>query len=493
MKVRTTTLALALVLLGCQTSPVSQQPQKARNVILFVGDGMSADTVTAARIYAGQRAGNSGEAHALSFERFPYVALSKTYNVDAQIPDSAGTMTAMMTGVKTRAGLIGLSEAASRGDCESQTAAQMISALALAEMGGMRTGIVTTARLTHATPAAAFAHSVDRDWESDSDMTERAKAAGCVDIASQFVAFEQFLESQYQGLDIDGIEIALGGGRRSFLPERRDDGRDLIAEWQALYPDGAYVSDEAGLRSVSDNATHVLGLFESSHARYHADRANDPAGEPSLSEQTQFAIQRLSGAPHGFFLIVEAGRIDHAHHAGNASIALDETVEFARAIELADALTSDADTLLIVTADHSHTMTMAGYPPRGNPILGTVPVPGRSVPQPALDQQPYTTLSYANGRGAFIGSPEATNPDARYAQPIAAGRQNLADVDTESHGFHQEALVPLDAETHGGDDVAIYAKGPGSSLVQGVLEQHVIFHVMNHAAGLSQKAEDRLD
>ena len=89
----------------------------AKNVILFVGDGMGISTLTAARILQGQQNGQTGEENFLSFESFPYSALVKTYNVDAQTPDSAGTMTAMISGVKTDAGVIGVSEAVERGDC----------------------------------------------------------------------------------------------------------------------------------------------------------------------------------------------------------------------------------------------------------------------------------------------------------------------------------------------------------------------------------------
>src|SRR5690606_36827399 len=90
---------------------------RARNVILFVGDGMSLTTVAAARILAGQRTGNPGEEHLLSWDRFPHTALSRTYNTDMQTPDSAGTMTAMVSGVNTRAGVISVGQARPRLDC----------------------------------------------------------------------------------------------------------------------------------------------------------------------------------------------------------------------------------------------------------------------------------------------------------------------------------------------------------------------------------------
>ena len=104
----------------------------ARNVILFLGDGMGVSTVTAARILAGQRAGDPGEEHLLSFERFPYTGLSKTYNVDSQTADSAGTMSAIMTGVKTNIGVFGIDENVTYGDCESGRGHELVSLLEIA-------------------------------------------------------------------------------------------------------------------------------------------------------------------------------------------------------------------------------------------------------------------------------------------------------------------------------------------------------------------------
>ena len=473
----------------------------ARNVILFVGDGMGVSTVTAARIFAGQQQGVSGESHVLSFERFPHLGLVKTYNVDAQTSDSAGTMTAIMTGVKTDAGVIGLDEDVRRGDCASAAGNDLVNALELAEIAGMATGIVSTARLTHATPAATYARSADRNWEDDSDLPVEARQAGCADIASQFVAFRSALERRYPGVQIDGIDVAYGGGRQHFLPQhpqgggtrwnsgQRTDDRDLVREWRERYPDGAYVADAAGLAALPVDQLPVLGLFAPSHLRYAADQQRDARGEPSLTSLTEDAIRRLAQDPDGFFLMVEAGRIDHAHHANNAYGALADTREFARAVEAAVRMTDAGETLILVTADHSHTLTIAGYPRFGNPILGKVVSVGER-PVPAYDGLPYTTLGYANGRG-FADLGDSTDADARYALPPHIGRADLTDVDTTAPGFHQEATVPLSAETHAGEDVAVYASGPGAYRVRGVLEQQVLFHIMNAAAELEVRAQRR--
>ena len=127
---------------------VGTTPPRAKDVIVFLGDGMSIPTIAASHILAGQRAGVDGESYRLSFETLPYTALSRTYETDSQTPDSAGTMTAIMSGVKTKSGFIGISQAANRGDCASSKGHELVSALELAESAGMATGAVTTISVT---------------------------------------------------------------------------------------------------------------------------------------------------------------------------------------------------------------------------------------------------------------------------------------------------------------------------------------------------------
>jgi len=163
--------------------------RRAKNVILFIGDGMGVSTVTAARILEGQMKGGTGEENLLSFERLPYVALSKTYNTNQQVPDSAGAMTAMVTGVKTKAGLIAVNQNVIRGDYTTVSGNELTTILEIAEKAGMSTGVVTTTRITHATPAATYAHSPERNWEDDHDLPADAKAADFPDIARQLIEF----------------------------------------------------------------------------------------------------------------------------------------------------------------------------------------------------------------------------------------------------------------------------------------------------------------
>jgi alkaline phosphatase len=479
----------------------------ARNVILFVGDGMGLSTITAARILEGQRRGESGEANQLSFESFPFVALSKTYNVDAQVPDSASTMTALTTGVKTLTGVIGVDETIQRGDHASVEQARIPTILEEAEQRGLETGIVTTTTVTHATPASCYAHAPLRFWENDSAMSKEAREADFPDLARQLVEFPG------PGGNGDGLEVALGGGRHHFRPRgepdpedatrpgRRLDGRDLTTEWQARRDDATYVWRRDQLLALDlDRTGPLLGLFEPGDMNWEVDRAGDEVGEPSLAEMTRVAIDLLSQSERGFFLMVEGGRIDHGHHAGNAHRALVDTIAFSDAVRVALDHTDPAETLIVVTADHSHTLTISGYPKRGNPILGKVvgvdwTRGGGEIESRDALGLPYTTLSYANGPG-YSGA-SADQPAGAHAYPHqpcdrsgqhcgfkgAQGRPDLSEVDTTAPDYLQEATVPFGTETHAGEDVPVYATGPGAALFHGVQEQSYFYHAMVEALG----------
>ena len=435
--------------------------RQAKNIILLIGDGMSIATLTAGRIYEGQQQNRTGEEHLLSFETFPYTALVRTYNVDAQIPDSAGTATAFSSGVKSRMGVINTGPEQPYNQCAGQADHALLSSAAYAERAGMATGVISTARITHATPATVYAVAASREWESDSDLPEEARRNGCADIASQLLSFPHG----------DGLDIALGGGRKNFLPQSaggaRGDQRDLTRLWQQRQ-NARYIENRQQLLALpTDTSDPVLGLFSDSHLPYHADR-ND--NDPSLSELTEFAIKKLSHNKNGFFLMVEAGRIDHAHHGGNGARALEDTAELSRTVAKILQLVNTDETLILVTADHSHVMSMAGYTPRGNPILG-LSNGADGKPNLAADGKPYTTLGYQNGPGAVQG--ERTELNA----------QNVAALD-----FRQQALVPLESETHGGEDVALHAIGPWAHLVRGTIQQNEIFHIIDYAAGLKRRA-----
>lgn len=453
--------------------------RRARNVVLFVGDGMGISTLTAARIYQGQVAGGDGVSTQTAMDAMPHVALAKTYPHDAQVADSAPTATALVAGIKTRNDMIGVTADARLGDCASGRGQEVTTLFEQAEDAGLATGIVSTARVTHATPAAAYAKTVDRDWEHDAEMPPAARAAGCIDIARQLVEWQHG----------DGFEVVLGGGRSRFLPTGtadpedpgsrglRADGRDLIAEWRRRHPGGRFVWNWTGFDAADPAGGKLLGLFERDHMEFEAQRASDAAGEPSLTEMTLKAIAMLERAPKGFVLLVEAGRIDHAHHFGMAGLALDETAELDRAVAAALRAVDPEETLVVVAADHSHALSINGYPRRDNPILGRVVGVGGRLAR-GSDGKPYRTLSYATGPGASAEAVAAmgtgavaTHPDTPDAAPLALAER-------------QPALVPLESTAHGGEDVAIRATGPWAHLVAGTIEQHMIYHVMAHALGL---------
>ena len=462
---RTSPSAAAIrVLLMCSLV-LASGASHAKNVIFFLGDGMGISTVTAARIFAGQSAGATGEEYDLAFDRFPHLALIKTYNTNAQVPDSAGTITAITTGEKTRIGVLGVNGSVERDDCAAALTNTLPTLAELAEQKGMSTGIVSTARITHATPAGAYAHSPNRNWESSASTPDEAEALGCKDIALQLVEMSHG----------DGLDVILGGGRREFLPIEaddpeypsrpglRDDSRHLIDEWLEANSKRQFTwrGDEFAEWLASDEPIdgQLMGLFEPSHMKYEADRQRDPGKEPSLQDMTALAVKQLADNDKGYFLLVEAGRIDHAHHFSNAYRALTDTVALSDAVQWAVENVDLADTLIVVTADHSHTMTISGYPRRGNPILGTVETePGK----PILDATgvPYTTLSYANGPG--------------YKQQ----RPNLSKINTQDPDYQQLGTVPTQSETHAGEDVAAFAVGRNAAAVRGVMEQNRLYNVM---------------
>lgn len=462
---------------------VKPNTDTAKSAVLFLGDGMGISTVTAARIFDGQQKNMEyGEENVLSWEVFPWTALVKTYTVDMQGTDSASSATAFLNGIKTNGGVVGVDETVRRGYCETLTEkSKVVSILTLAERAGMSTGVVTTTRATHATPASSYAHSVDRGWESDKDLNSKVKDDGsnCKDIATQLVEYSHG----------NGIEVVFAGGRREFMhknqsdpeyPDKkgdRQDNKDLIKQWLEKYPGSHYVWNKTAFDKIDPNKVNrVLGLFEPSHMQYESDRtASDTPGEPSIAEMTEKAIKILQKNPKGYFLLVEGGRIDHAHHDGSAYNALHEAVAFNKAVQTANDIVQKDDTLITVTADHSHVFTIGGYTKRGNPVLGVqVNVDGKE----ANDSfgKAYTALGYFDGPGGLNGS-----------------RPDMRGVKTDAKDFLQQATVLLDYESHASEDVGVYADGPGAYLFHGVVEQPYVFHVMDHALCLSESKQDTCD
>ncbi|XP_030008213.1 alkaline phosphatase, tissue-nonspecific isozyme [Sphaeramia orbicularis] len=437
----------------------------AKNILFFLGDGMGITTYTAARILKGQLQNQSGEDTVMTMDTFPNVGLLKTYSVDFQIADSAATATAYLCGVKTNLNTLGVNAAARNGICKTQKGNEVTSILKWAKDAGKSVGIVTTTRVQHATPAATYAHSASRKWYSDADMPASAKKEGCTDIASQL-------------LNNTDIDVIIGGGRKYMTPRgtkdpeyprdyksrgKRQDGRNLINEWQSMKMGkvARYVWNKNDFDAVDPETTdYLMALFEPGDLRFEADR--NPNMDPSIIETTEKAIRILQKNPKGFFLLVEGGRIDQAHHAGRGYMALHETVAFDNAIAKGLELTKEEETLTIVMADHSHPFTFNGYPFRGQSILGKSPLW-------AMDFRPYTTLMYGNGPGHKVVN--GTRPDIR-------------DVDTKTKDYVQMAAVPTESATHSGEDVVVLARGPMAHLFDGVQEQNYVAHAMGYASCL---------
>uniref|UniRef100_A0A8C5J7S9 Alkaline phosphatase n=1 Tax=Junco hyemalis TaxID=40217 RepID=A0A8C5J7S9_JUNHY len=433
--------------------------QRAKNIILFMGDGMGLSTMSAARIYKGQLAGGSGEESVLTMETFPHVALAKTYNVDRHVPDSAGTGTAYLCGVKGNYKTIGVSAAARYGECSTTFGNEVISVMERAPWWwDPAVGIVTTTRVQHASPSGTYAHVVDRNWYADASMPQEARQQGCKDIAWQLVH------------NVD-INVILGGGRKYMTPAGtpdpeypadssqngiREDGNNLIDMWLQARPvrDGArYVWNRTEMLAAAadPNVNYLMGLFEPVDTKYNLVR--NTTLDPSLSEMTEAAISVLSRNPNGFYLFVE-DKIDRGHHEGSPHKALTEAVEFDWAIERAGTMTDEDDTLTVVTADHSHVFTFGGYTLRGSSIFGG-----------ALSClgycQPCTALAGGSGHsGKVMGDGGATS------------------------------ILPLETETHSGEDVVVLAQGPMAHLFHGVQEQHYIAHAMAYAACLEPYATE---
>ena len=276
--------------------------ERAKNVILFIGDGMGVATLTAARIYEAQQRGADGASNRLSFEAFPQLGLVRTYSADSLVTDSAAGASAILTGHRTLNGALGVDDKVRRGDCASVARSTVPTLAELARKKGLATGVVSTAAITDATPASLYAHTPSRQWQSDADLPPEAVAAGCKDIARQMLDGPKALQ----------LDVMLGGGEAAFTPTERDgkrlDGRDLTAEWRA--GGGAFVKTGSELASVRKDTKRLLGLFAPGNMMRENPRAATQTDAPRLTEMTVKAIEVLSQSKQGYFLMVEGALID---------------------------------------------------------------------------------------------------------------------------------------------------------------------------------------
>jgi alkaline phosphatase len=469
-------------LTGCASAPppantatlrandVGPMSDRARNLIFFLGDGMGINTLTAARIYA---VGESGE---LTIDTLPESAFVKTFSNDAQVTDSAASMSAYMTGVKQNNGVISMSgdtraiAPAEDGSSRCTNGAPVSTLLELAKARGLATGIVTTTSVTDATPAATYAHACHRKLQNQIAAMMVPGGAG------------------YNAALGNGLDLVFGGGAQYFRPVakggKRTDGRDLLAELQARGYRTA--NDAASLAALAASSQPAIALFAEDDLAYDAER--DPAKQPSLADMARKAVSLLSqrsasgeAKGEGFFLMVEGGLIDHALHGSRAKRALQETAAFDAALKAAIDEVQKVDpglkhTLIVATADHDHTLLINGYSPRSGPttagkpgVLGLV----RSLPDGKIkldkDGAPYAILGFGTGEHRVQGS--------------RATQAGLTDAIVSADDYHQEAAVHTKSETHGGADVYLGATGAGAELFRGTIDNTRVFTLIKEAAG----------
>jgi alkaline phosphatase len=496
----------------------------AKYVLFFLGDGMGPVNVTMSRI------AKYGEAGSLNFDKLSNTGRVRTYSLDAQTTDSAPSMSAYTTGVKMNNDVIsstdktlaffnyGTSSAQSYnyastpytgtnssfvvGTSLSPTtvAVQPESAcptsgnggpvttiLELAKAAGRSTGVVTTTRVTHATPAATYAHICNRDGENQ--------------IASQLVknSGDANPVGAYNTALGNGVDVILGGGRRHFLPStasgsKRLDANDLTAK---MVTNGyTYVTDKTALANIVPSAsTKILGLFTASHMSYDYDRQqNQSSTEPSLSDMTSKAIDVLAQNSNGFYLMVEGGRIDHALHDTNPTRAVYDTIAFDTAIQtaLTKMATIDpglANTIVVVTADHDHTISLGGYAMRSDPVRNPAGVLGVSknvaTKRPDLstnDVSPFPIINFGNGATSG-GTDDGSTNSLR-----GINRGALTDAITSAASYHSPVAVNFstgaESESHGGGDVWIYSTGANSNLFKGTMVNTEVFNRLRAASGL---------
>ncbi len=410
--------------------------REPKNVIFLLGDGMGTQEITAARYY-------QGVTKDLNVDRMPFTGFDTTWSVKPAAsapylpdydPDSASTGTAWATGQKT------LDERISQGPSSdiSVPGKNLTTVLELAQKRGMKVGDVSTAEITDATPAVLASHISLRGCQGPADMgacpLETKAAAGLGSIAEQEIDHK--------------VDVLLGGGLDRFTQAIPDAGKTLV---QVAQEKGyRYVTDADGLSTVANASKPVLGLFSKSNmslewtgpaaatgkgnAAVPCTEGQRPANEPSLAAMTRRAIDLLDDDKRkGFFLQVEGASIDKQDHATNACGQIGETVAFDRAIGIAlDYQEDHPDTLVVVTADHSHTSQIVGEDATGSGLPT-----GYSTNLLTKDGQ---TLSLTYGTAGYGGpgvAPVAVPPSQQHTGAVvpvwASGPGSLGVLGTNDH------------------------------------------------------------
>ena len=293
--------------------------QKPRNIIFLVSDGMSSGTLSIADQYLRWRDGRPSHWIRLYEEGKVTRGLMDTASLNNIVTDSAAAASAWGCGHRVNNDSVNIGP-------DGEVYEPL---LVTAKKLGKATGLVTTATVTHATPAG-FAANVSRRWHENG-------------IAVQYIERE--------------IDLLLGGGRNHFDPSHRNDERDLLGE--SVEAGYKLVTNRSELQSAAANgATQMLGLFADGHIPYELDRIHDDklaATVPSLADMTRAGLRVLNQNPNGFVVQIEGARVDHAAHSNDVGglvfdqLAFDDAV--GEAVEFAEAA---GDTLVIVTTDHGN-------------------------------------------------------------------------------------------------------------------------------------------
>ncbi|MBI2609003.1 MAG: alkaline phosphatase [Deltaproteobacteria bacterium] len=311
-----------------------------KNIVLFVGDGMGPTYVTATRLYLREKK------QKLHLDTFKKIAIVQTFAADSVVTDSAASATAFACGVKTNNGVLGEDDTAVFMQKDGK---KVNSIVHFAKQKGMSVGLVTTTRITHATPAAFYAHTNSRDDEQE--------------IAHQLIK--------------SGVDVLLGGGLKYFTPEMQE---------ELKKQNYTVVKTLEEFNKIDSKKTQKLfGLLSDSHLAYELDRTSANIKEPSLTELVLKAHEVLKKNPKGYFLMVEGGRIDHAGHENDALRAIHDTIAFDKAIAAYQLVVTSKDTLVLVTADHeTGGLSINGYPNLGIGLFEHVKEGDKKLDYPVL-------------------------------------------------------------------------------------------------------------
>jgi alkaline phosphatase len=461
-------------------------PRKVKNVILFIGDGMTIANRTAARVLS--KGISEGKYQGkLSFDDMPSTALIGTSGSDSLITDSANSMSAYTTGHKTAVNAMGV-YVSRASDNFSHPKVETITEL-VKRNTKMSLGIVSDAELEDATPGAMVAHT-------------RRRAD------KQYIA-DQLLAS--------GADVILGGGSAYFYPQssqgsKRKDGQNLIDGFKAKGYEIAFTKQELLAKSSSKNTKKLFGVFHPDNMDGSLDRlylkkntVEQFPNQPDLTEMTQSAIDVLSKNPNGFFLMVEAALIDKFNHPLDWERAAFDTIMLSNAVQIAkDFAKTHPDTLIIVTPDHTHSGSISGVinDDKPGPLREKVGVyAAAGYPNyPKADIEGYPSNIDVTKRLAFFYASypdhyETMHPklDGTFVPAVKdeSGKfvANSKYKQLQEDAIHVGGNLPSyqDTGVHTADDAVLNAQGPGSEKFKGFMDNTEVFKVMVQSLGLGSK------